>query len=405
MMKLENAYGTSVIRLVLGVVLLAAASSRQAAAEGPSLKKPSLENSDPNGVIQWTRKIYEDGKWNATPDIVHWKGHYYVCINQGPIHNGLDDPVIVLRSSDLKEWEHIYTTTGPPENGAAVDCKFVALPDRLILTYQYMDRPGGTTPALLAVAQNSDDRNYVETRVVYTEDGKHWSESQRVHEPLHNFWKAKVRDGVMYVASDYVNVGRTDYVLAREERNSKLFRIDLVSSTDGLEWKKVSTILKDPPWSITETALTFRPDGELWALTRQNFLSRSRPPYKEWTTESAELEGGGVGGPEMIAIGDDVYLAGRYYGYLANHGPPDSPQTDKFATSLWKFNHAAGKFKRIADLPRPCFADMGYAAFVQTKDGVFVVHYSGHAYEEANLARGHYNEQTDIYLSKLKLGE
>ena len=151
MMKLENIYGTSVIRLVLGAVLLAAASSRQAAAEGPGLKKPGLEDSDPNGVIQWTRKIYENGKWNATPDIAHWQGNYYVCIDKGTIHNGQDGPGIVLRSSDLKEWEHIYTTTGPPENGAACDCKFVALPDRLILTYQYMDRPGGTTPALLEV--------------------------------------------------------------------------------------------------------------------------------------------------------------------------------------------------------------------------------------------------------------
>ena len=90
MISLKNHYWTSLV-----VVLLAAASSRQAAAEGPSLKKPSLENSDPNGVIQWTRKIYEDGKWNATPDIVHWKGHYYVCIN--PVsYTHLTLPTILL---------------------------------------------------------------------------------------------------------------------------------------------------------------------------------------------------------------------------------------------------------------------------------------------------------------------
>ena len=80
MMGLANLYRPPVIRLVLGAPLLTAVSNRGVRAERPSLERP-----DPNGVIEWTRKIYEDGKWNATPDIVHWKGHYYVCINQGPV--------------------------------------------------------------------------------------------------------------------------------------------------------------------------------------------------------------------------------------------------------------------------------------------------------------------------------
>ena len=46
-------------------------------------ESPSLENSDPNRIIQWTRKIYSNGKWNGSPDISYWRGHYYVAINQG----------------------------------------------------------------------------------------------------------------------------------------------------------------------------------------------------------------------------------------------------------------------------------------------------------------------------------
>ena len=401
MMTFNTRYGTSVIRLVFGAILLTAVSNREVAADSPRLESPTLENSDPNGVIEWTRKIYSNGKWNATPDIAHWRGNYYVCINKGTIHNGLDGPGIVLRSSNLKYWELIYTTTGSPENGSAVDCKLLALPDRLVLYYVYMRRE--VDPRNPLGEQKPDARNYAETRAVYTEDGRNWSGSQRIYEPGHNFWKPKVRDGVIYVASDYVDAGRTEYITAAEERNPKLFRIDLLRSTDGIKWRKVSTILEDAPWSVTETALAFRPDGELWAFTRQDFLSRSRPPYKDWTSKRAHIVGGGIAGPEMIAVGDDVYLAGRFYAYLAKHGPADSPQTNKFATSLLKYHRAAGRFESIADLPMPSYADLGYSGFVKTREGVFVVYYSGHAYREANLARGNYSTQTDVYLSKLKI--
>ena len=394
---------TTVIRLVFGAILSAAAGNRAVLADSPPLATPHLEQSDPNGVIEWTRKIYSNGKWNATPDIAYWQGDYYVGINTGTIHNGMDGPGIVLRSGNLKQWDLVYTTTGAPGNGSAVDCKLLALPGRLILYYVYMDRE--VDPRNPLGAQKPDARNYAETRAVYTEDGKHWSKSQRVYQPGHNFWKPKVHDGVIYVASDFVDAGKTGYITAAQEQNAKLFRIDLLRSMDGIRWNKVSTLLKDAPWAVTETALTFRPDGELWAFTRQDFLSRSLPPYTAWTSARAHIVGGGIAGPEMLSIGDEVYLAGRFYAYLANHGPADSPQTNKFATSVWKYNKADNRFKSIADLPLPSYADMGYSGFVASTDGVFVVYYSGHAYREANLARGNYSTQTDIFLAKLKIGK
>lgn len=362
--------------------------------------EPTLETSDPNGLIEWTRKVYSNGKWNALPDIAYWRGHYYVAINQGTFHPGLHGPDIVLRSSNLKEWEHVYTTTGPPANGSAVEGKLLALPNRLILYYLYMHRPGEMEPSL--PPPKPDVRNYVETRAVYTEDGLSWSKSQRVYKPLNNCWKPKVHNGVIYMASDTFDLGRTDYVTAAEEANPRLCRIDLLRSTDGLNWKKVSTILKgNAHFNITETALVFRPDGEMWAFTRQDFLSRSRPPYSDWTNRSAGIPGGGIGGPEMIAIGNDVYVAGRYYGYLKGVGPANTPQTNKIATSIWKYDHVAGKFQRIADLPKPAYADQGYAGFVATHEGVFVVYYSGHEHGETKEAR---TTKADIFLSKLRIG-
>ena len=397
-MTADTSRGT---RWISCILLLAAfwpvTSVRETGADEPGLQTPGLENADPNGLVGWTRKIYTNGQWNATPDIAWWREHYYVSINKGAVHNGMDGPVVVLKSADLKTWELVYTTSGAPGKGSAVDCKLLSLPDRLLLYYIYMNR--AVDP------QKPGARSYAETRAVVTRDGANWSKSQRVYQPGHNFWKPKVRDGVIYVASDYINVGRGEYVTAAEERNPKLSRVDLLRSTDGLVWEKVSTMLKDPPWSVTETALAFRPDGELWAFTRQDFLSRSSPPYTEWTSQRAHISGGGIAGPEMIALGDELYLAGRFYAYLAKHGPPDSPQTNKFATSLLKYNKRAARFQSVADLPLASYADMGYSGFVETKQGVFLVYYSGHAYREANLGRGDYTTQTDVYLSKLNIGQ
>ena len=83
----------------------------------------------------------------------------------------------------------------------------------------------------------------------------------------------------------------------------------------------------------------------MWALTRQNILARACPPYLDWTHKSLGIEGGGIGGPAMIRIGNDIYAAGRFV------GPSLLAQGNKIATSLWKHDEAADRLERIADLP------------------------------------------------------
>lgn len=376
---------TSVVCFGLAVILMLGMSRNATAAE------PTLENSDPNGLIEWTRKIYSNGKWNATPDITYWRGHYYVAINQGEKHNGLNGLSIVIRSSDLDEWERVHATGRP-----SVDCKFLALPDRLIFYHLFQQRANVLKP------QGPDNRNYIETRATVTEDGTDWSESKLVYKPLQNLWRPKVHNGTIYVANDFMKLGRSDYVTAEEESNPLLYHVELLRSRDGLEWEPVSTILKgNRHFPITETAIAFLPDGELFAFTRQNIISRSKPPYKTWTNENAKMASGGIGGPSLIAFGNDLYVSGRYYGYLKDHGLASSPQTNKIATSLWKYNHQMKLLDRIADFPRPAYADLGYTGFVATDEGAFMVYYSGHEYGETTEAR---DTKADIFLSKLRIG-
>ena len=374
----------------VGLILLCIAGvcSTGAAAE------PTLDNPDPNNLIEWTRRIYTNGQWNATPDIAYWQGHYYVAINQGRFHNGWADPAIVIRSTDLEEWEQVHTT-----DTDGVDCKLFALNDRLICYYLLQRRAGD--PESLE-PQKPDEQNYIETRATYTDDGTSWSKSQRLYKPLANLWRPKVHDGTIYIANDYVALDRSDYITAAEEQNSKLYRIELLRSQDGLNWEPVSLMLKGNPYfNVTETAIAFLPDGELFAFTRQNFISRSKPPYTQWTNQSAQMASGGIGGPSLITFGNDIYVSGRYYGYLKDHGVASSPQTNKSATSLWKFNHQTELFDRIADFPQPAYADLGYTGFVATDDGVFMVYYSGHEHGETVEAR---TRKADIYLSKIRIG-
>ncbi len=92
---------------------------------------------------------------------------------------------------------------------------------------------------------------------------------------------------------------------------------------------------------------------------------------------------------------NDLYAAGRFYGLPSKDGK--HPQV----TSLWKYDEAAEKLERIADLPKAAYAETGYPGFVATEDGVHVVYYSGHTYGETEAAR---TTKADIYLAKLNIG-
>ena len=140
------------------------------------------------------------------------------------------------------------------------------------------------------------------------------------------------------------------------------------------------------------TLCRFRPDGELWVLTRQSILSRARPPYLYWTHESAST--GTIGGPAMIQIGNDLFAGGRYSEL------PDKDGKGQSVTSVWKYDQGTGRFERIADLPEAAHTDTGYPGFVATEEGVYIVYYSGHAYGDDEA----YAVKADIYLAKLDIG-
>ena len=89
-------------------------------------------------------------------------------------------------------------------------------------------------------------------------------------------------------------------------------RLGLLSSSDGLSWEKVSTILEG---EYTETALLFLPDDSLLAFTRQGpgpSISHARPPYTQWKV----YEGPKMGRPDAVLVGNTILVTGRSYNYV-----------------------------------------------------------------------------------------
>jgi hypothetical protein len=236
---------------------------------GPALAR------EPEVLLESVQKVYSDGKWNGRPAIEFWQGQYYIFFRSG-FHHGLDNGgIIALRSkADApRDWSTVSVIDGP-ENEAEVHV--LATPQRL---FAYL------------VTEDPVSGEVTGSMVIYTDDGVQWSEPQSVYSAGFSVWKPRSHEDVHYMAADTLGDDP---------------RVELLSSTDGLKWAKVSNILQVGQ-KMTETDLVFLRDGTLLALTRQGRLSRSQPPYTEWTNYDCPS----LHGPALCRVGDTVLAAGR----------------------------------------------------------------------------------------------
>jgi len=335
---------------------------------------PSWVEVDPT-IVESVRLIYADGRHNIAPDIIKWKDDYYLTFSNGSNHKQWDHHSIVMRSDNLQDWKKIYTT---PHK--ARDSFFVALPNRLLMYHICYHNP------------EDKDHGWVETQVIYTDDGKTWSNPQRVHERGYNFWRPKIHNERIYVAVDtLIQEDGTKPDVAEEGGGCGDRRIMLLESRDGLSWTEVSMITR----TGTETEIHFRPDGELWAITRSQWFSRAKPPYKQWRNDRLP-DGHGFAGPAMIEVHDNVYVAGRYYSLPRDKGR-------QYATVIWKYDVAIDNFKIITALPRPGFVDTSYPAFITVDDDTYMAYYCSHRYKAIRDFATYGSSLADIFLAKLNL--
>ena len=227
--------------------------------------------------------IYHDGEHNAFTGIVQWRDKYWVCFRNATSHRSLEGRICVISSPDLKEWSSPSVPVDTPEDNR--DPKLFLLGDRLYVTSMTVKRSFEFPETYSGEILTED----LFSLVSYTDDGTSWAEPQRVWEPFKGIWWAEPHGDRVY-GSGY----RCEPVDDRGNtlRGSSHRRVDsaeLVTSTDGLEWKTLCVISRDR--RPTECAIAFLPDGRAVGFLRHDAedapfpeILVAEPPYDRWET-------------------------------------------------------------------------------------------------------------------------
>jgi len=329
-------------------------------------RSAAATSRNPDVLLERMEKIFSDGKWNGRPEVVFWRGRYYLTFRSASGHDSPDGRLrmLVSKGNEPRGWtlEELHK----PPVGDASEGHMLVTSERMF-AYVVLNTAG-------APAQEENS-----TVVVHSEDGRHWSEPIEVYERGYSFWKPVTQGGAHYVAADIMT---TDP------------RVELLTSKNGIEWQRVSTIMDG---KFTEAAIVFLKDGRLVAFTRQGRIALSRPPYKQWETFNASDAGGPawLSGPAAALIGDTVLLSGR--------GSPEEFPDDQFGdqrTALFTFDPEARQLYWKMNMLTLWNGEEAYPHFLALDNRrALMAWYSGHRYEPD------VPKQSDLLLATLRVVE
>ena len=347
--------------------------------------EPSTEEwSGPEVLLESVEKVYSDGKWNGRPALVFWRERFYLFIRTGAGHASTDGAIRLLRSTtnDPRQWE---TSPYALQNYQATVAAGESLdpiapgPSATVI----IDTPLNeqevhvlVTPERLfayTVLEDSETGGVEGTMVSTSDNGTEWSEPEFVYERGWSFWKPRLHDGVYYVAADVMTGDR---------------RVELLSSTDGFQWDRVSTIGRG---ALTEMALAFLQDGSLLAVARQGMAFKAAPPYEEWTSRKWRTA---VDGPGLELVGDTVLVSGRA---AAGNFPADD-QLGTRRTALFAVNPETLEPKWQMHMLTQWGGDLSYPHILALDDQrAVMVWYDGERFEPD------VPKQADIFLAILRI--
>ena len=314
--------------------------------------------------VGWTRRIYADDRWSGWPDIVRWRGTYYVCFANGSAHGSRDHSILLITSENLEVWTEPKVVLGPP--GDHLESFFLATEERLFIHASWRD---GDQP--------------VHTDIILTEDAKTWSDRKQGYDDRYIFWGQSKHDGMFYVAAHIDPPVCENYLLA---------------SRNGEQWKQISLITSD---RTTETTLCSLSTGELMSLSRRSprdfvLVCFADPPYTEWRPVKTDtvLEGAAV-----AEIGERIVAMGRCSEF---EGQESIARWYDASRRTGIFFYANGGFRRQALLPSG--GDTGYPGILPLEDHrALVVWYSEH--ERMQDADYQYKRCASIYLATIAITE
>ena len=335
----------------------------------------------PQVLLERVEKIYSDGRWNGRLSMVLWKGQYYIFFRSSIAHDQ-DGAIRMIRSASNTP-KHWSTSPYAPANyqatikaGKSVD-PIGPGPAATIVIDSPQDESEMhvlATPERMfgyVVLLNPGNDTVIGSQVIYTDNGKDWSKPRPVYEPGWSFWKPRSHEGTHYVAADVMTGNR---------------RIELLSSDDGFQWKKVSTIGEGP---LTETDLVFLKDGTLLAVARQGRVFKAQPPYTQWTSQRCPT----LDGPAVALVGDSILASGR----VAAGNFPDSQQGER-RTGLFLIDPETLSFQWKMNMVTQWGGDVSYPHILPLDNHrALIAWYDGQRYQKG------VPKQADIFLAVLRL--
>ncbi|MCK4590948.1 MAG: hypothetical protein KAT86_04280, partial [Candidatus Latescibacteria bacterium] len=247
--------------------------------------------------IKSIRKIYSDGRHNASAYIEHWKGYYYVVFRNanGHARPGPDEvqgKLFIFRSRDLKEWEFCARVSKKGDDGPSA---LLNLGNELGVYFCSLfpaDPNQGVYEGGLGAKPD-----VVQSHMAFTSNGTSWSQPEPVHEFNYVFWRVERFGDDCYA---------TSWGYAENKGTLKI-----VHSPDGHTWENVTAI--QPGNFPNETGLWITDDQKMHLISREHttemsVLSESEPPYKDWQFKELNYT---VHCPVLRPVGDELWVAGK----------------------------------------------------------------------------------------------
>ena len=313
-------------------------------------------------------RIWGTAPHSAFTDIVRWKGHFVCTFREGSGHvPGTNGKARIIASTDGVTWESWALLAEPGID--LRDPKVCVMPDGSLMV-----NCGGS--------DYSDGLQGWHTRVAFSDDGKTWTPPRRVRGiPADNwFFRLTWKDGVGYCMP---NITDADPKTGRARTTNR--SVALFTTKDGMNYRRASEDLPLPR-EACEVTLRFRGE-ELWGIVRMSGRSdrtgaiiRSKPPY---TTFSSAAIKHGMGGPNLLDLGDGSWLVGtREYAF-------ERPKGRKGTATVLLRVHPNGTFERLYEFPSG--GDTSYPGFVIHNKELWMTYYASH------------EGKTQIYLAKVPI--
>jgi len=285
------------------------------------------------------RLVYSNGQHNAFTALRRFRGALWLAFRTAKDHNSGDGDILVLKSTDgeARSWTEAFRLNVVPDDR---DPQFLVTDKRLFLYDAAMTGPELTT------------------YLVFTDDGQTWSKPQPVYLPRFIVWKPFEHDGKFFSAAH-----KKDEVSGGKGRE-----VHFITSTDGINWEKLSTI-RAGNWE-SETTVYLDPKHHATAFLRQKYGSppaqilEADPPYADWKSRPSDV--GHFSGHSVHTFRGVTYLMSRTMDYSKK----------PVGTGSMLYTFANNKLTPYCQLPSG--GDCAYLEAVEQGDNMLVSYYSSH---------------------------